>query len=415
VKGRAPPPWIFGLCCIPFGVGAMFCGVALPKLLRDAGVPVEKIAGYAALVLAPAAWQFLWAPIIDLGPRRRSWLIAVSLVGGLAFAAALLLPLPARIDLFVALSFVGSVFTGLVGSCCGGLMATTLEPAQRGPASGWYNAGNLGGAALGGGMVLTLGRLFSARAAAVGVLCAVFLPALAALWVPEEKRPRRALGQLFRAMFRDVARTVRRRDGWTGILFCLSPVGSAALLNLFSAVARDYGASDSMTEFINGYWGGLITAVGSLFGGYLASRMRPRTTYLIAGGLTAVSAAAMIYFPLSPVGYAVGGLAYLFVAGICYAAFSAVVLEAVGQAGDSAATQYTLFTAAGNMAISYVAFVDGLGYAANGIAGLLGTDALLNLAGIGLLVLVLSRLRPEGPPQAAPAALASAARADIQN
>ena len=390
---RAPPPWLFGLCSVPFGVGAAFCGVALPKLLRDTGVPVATIAGYAALVLAPAAWQFLWAPLIDLGPRRRSWLLFVSAIGALAFAAALLVPLPARVDLFVALSFIGSIFTGLVGSCCGGLMATTLEPGSRGPASGWYNAGNLGGAALGGGMVLTLGRLFSPGVAAVAIALAVFVPSFAALFIDEERRPRRRLNELFPAMVRDVWRTARSRAGWTGILFCLSPVGTAALLNLFSAVARDYGASDSLTEMINGYWGGLVTAVGSLFGGYLVSRMRPRSCYLLAGGLTAACAASMIYLPLTPASYAIGGLAYLFVGGICYAAFSAVVLEAVGRAGDSASTQYTLFTAAGNMAISYVAFFDGMGYARTGTAGMLATDALLNLAGIGLLVFMLSRLR----------------------
>ena len=34
---------------------------------------------------------------------------------------------------------------GLISSCNGGLMATTLDDHERGKAGGWYNAGNLGG------------------------------------------------------------------------------------------------------------------------------------------------------------------------------------------------------------------------------------------------------------------------------
>lgn len=66
--------------------------------------------------------------------------------------------------------------------------------------------------------------------------------------------------------------------------------------------------------------------------------------------------------------------------------------------GESASTQYTLFTAAGNQAIAYVAWMDGQGYAHAGAfgvapsAGMLMTDALANLLGVAALALLLRLL-----------------------
>jgi len=87
--------------------------------------------------------------------------------------------------------------------------------------------------------------------------------------------------------------------------------------------------------------------------------------------------------------YIWGATTYLFVAGFCYASFSALVLEVVGKAGPTASTQYTLFTAAGNQAISYTNRIDGIGAARWGTRGMLRTDAAANFAGIAFLAVVM--------------------------
>lgn len=113
-----------------------------------------------------------------------------------------------------------------------------------------------------------------------------------------------------------------------------------------------------MVALVNGALNGLITAAGALVGGRLADRVDRRVAHLLSGALSAVVGAAMALAPLSPTTYAVGVCVYFFVAGICYAAFSAVVLEAVGKAGASASAQDALFVAAGNFAITCVGWVD---------------------------------------------------------
>src|SRR6266566_705604 len=75
---RLPPPWLFGITALPYGVYGGYLSTAMPYVLRNAGVPVDRIAGISALTLAPAIWYFLWAPLADFGLRRRAWLVLMS-------------------------------------------------------------------------------------------------------------------------------------------------------------------------------------------------------------------------------------------------------------------------------------------------------------------------------------------------
>jgi hypothetical protein len=70
-----------------------------------------------------------------------------------------------------------------------------------------------------------------------------------------------------------------------------------------------------------------------------------------------------------------------------------MVLETIGRAGRSAATQYQLFASAANASMLYVGFIDTRFHQRWGASGVLGADALLTLAGIAALLLLL-RARP---------------------
>ena len=392
----AAPTWLYGVTTLPFGVASGFAGIAMPFLLRKAGVSVEDIAKVFALCMIPSSYQFLWAPIIDLGPRRKHWLIAFSALGATCFFFALMLPIATSLTAFIALAVAGQALTGLTGSCNGGLMATTLPNEVRGSAGGWSNAGNLGGAALGAGVTMWLAERLARSQVGAITAAMIFLPSLAALAIHENARPRRRVGELFSGMFGSVWKTLRSRAGITGIIICSSPVGTAAAMGLFSAVGSDYHASDKVVTFVTGFAGGLVTAVGSLLGGYLCDRMPRRIAYISAGLLTAVCAFTMSLFPLTPDTFIYGASAYLFVAGLCYASYSALVLEVVGNAGESASTQYTLFTAAANQAIAYTTILLGKGSAHwGGPAGMLKADALCNVGGavfLGVVMFVISRI-----------------------
>ena len=385
------PPWLFAITNLPFGVSGGYASVAMPFMLRNAGLDLETIAKIGALALLPSSYQLFWAPVIDLGIRRRAWLILVSILGGLCLGASLLLELPRQLPLYEFLVVTGQLFVGLVASCNGALVSTSLPNRLHGQAAGWVNAGNLGSAALGGGLIMSLAGQGSPHVTALALALLIILPSFAALLIPEPPPSRERLADHMGRMARDVWSAVKARKGWTGLLFCISPVGTAALGNLFSALGPDYGASDQVVEWVNGYGGGFVTAAGALISGYFIDRVDRRMAYVASGCLTAICGIGMALAPLTPNAFIVGCLAYLLVTGLCYASFSAVVYEIVEGAGSTASTLYSVFPAAGNQAIAYTLFFDGLAHKRWGTRGVLATDAVLNLLGV-VALLVLLRL-----------------------
>jgi MFS-type transporter involved in bile tolerance (Atg22 family) len=259
-------------------------------------------------------------------------------------------------------------------------------------------AGNLGGTGVGGALALWLAQHLSATTTSAVLAGFCLVCALPALSLHEAKPERHALGRAMVHLVKDVWATVKSRPGWTGILICLSPVGTGAATQLFSAVAGDYKAGETHVELVNGVLGGLVGALGCLLGGVLADRMNRRLCYVLAGALTAVTAIGMALAPATPTGFTVGCLAYQFANGIAYAAFAAFVLEMVGH-GAGVTTKYALFVGCSNQAISYVTWADGKGYdtgAAHGFSGrvgMLGMDAAATAVGIAILGAVFLYLR----------------------
>lgn len=380
---KHPPPWLFGLTAVPYGVSGGFVAGTMPFLARKAGISVGDIGWYGAALLVPPIVQFLYAPVVDIGPKRKHWLIIVAALGALCLAIALTMPLPSKIGPFLGFAFAGQLVSGLVGTCNGGLLASTLPDRLRGAAAGWLNLGNLVGAALGAWLTMATSAWLPPWAVGIEVAILMIAPSFAVLIVDEPDRVgRRRAKDVFVTLWRDVARVARSRQGWTGILFCMSPVGTAALLNYATAFAGDYHASVGMVAFVNGPVNGLVTAAGALVGGYVCDRTNRRAMYLLSGALTALVGLTMLALPMTPTTYAIGVSVYLLVAGFCYASFSAVVLETIGRAGAAAGTQYALFVSAGNAAIMYVGWIDTRFHEHHGARGLFGVDAGLNVLGI---------------------------------
>ena len=116
-----PPPWLFGITGIPYGIAGGFVATTMPFLARKAGISVGDIGWYGTALFFPPVVQFLYAPIVDIGPKRKVWLILLALLGAICFGVSLTMPLPSRATAFLAFAFVGQAINGLTGSCNGGL------------------------------------------------------------------------------------------------------------------------------------------------------------------------------------------------------------------------------------------------------------------------------------------------------
>lgn len=413
---RSTPPWLFAVTGMPYGVVGSFTGVVMPFLARSAGIEVDKIGLFVTLLFLPPVLQFLYTPIIDFGPRRKHWLLIVAAGGAACLVGAFAMPLPDQRVPFLAFAFAAQMISGLVGSCNGGLMATTITDDKRGRAGAWYNIGNLCGGGISAALaVYLLGHGWEPVAVGLVMAAMMIAPALAALAIDEPKREKlHSFWEAFRTVLREARGVLFSRAGATGILLCLSPVGTAALTNFFSAIATDYVRPDLLAEmaklspeaakallderasevvaFVGGPVGQVLTAVGALLGGYLCDRTNRRAMYLLAGALTAVCGIGMALSPAREATFVWGALIYALITGFCYSAFTATVLETIGEGTAAAATRYSMFVAAGNLAIAYVGLVDTRFASEAHIEHVVWSDAALNLGGVLVLGIVFWRL-----------------------
>jgi PAT family beta-lactamase induction signal transducer AmpG len=381
------PPWLFGILSIPYGVFNGILVVLMPFLLRKHGISPDRIANVIAVSSIPNVWYFLWSPVVDTGLLRRTWVLIAAGVSGLCGAIAIAATSLSLTELTILL-LMGNVVAMLLSSACGAIL-TTLNHTKRGRASGWYQAGNLGGGAMGAGAAIWAADKVPLPVLAVAAGSMVFAPALAALLISEERVPRMAVIPLFRALGRDVWDVLCSRATLIGLVFFLSPVGSSAVSNLISSVGPDYHASDAQVALVSGLAGGVLSALGCLLGGFVCDRMNRMSAYALAGLLSAVFSAWMALGPATPLTYAGGYTGYALAAGIAYAAFTALELDVLGKRRHAAGTAYSLLGASGNLPIAYMTWLDGVGYKYSGARGLMAVDSLANGIG-GVLLLLLT-------------------------
>ena len=420
---KSPPPWLFALTGMPYGVVGSFAASVMPYLTRHADIDVGDIGWYVTLLFVPPMLQFLYTPIVDFGPKRKHWLMIVTAVGAACLVAACVTPIPDHLTLFLTFAFLAQTVSGLVGSCNGALLATTIPDHQRGKAGGWYNVGNLCGGGISAAIAIYMtGNDFDPLVIGLVLAAMMIVPSFAVLVIVEPLREKQGVSAAFASTLRDVASVLFSKVGITGILLCLSPVGTAALSNYFSAIGIDYVRAElappspelvtivkcallldpgeattalsdlvandraaSLLAVLQGPLGQTMIAIGALGGGYLCDRYNRRALYLLSGALTAACGIAMALSPRTELTFIWGVLAYSLITGFCFAAFYATVLETIGKGGRAAATQYSLFVAAGNAAIAYVGLVDTRFHEEHGVEGVVASDAALNLAGVAVL------------------------------
>jgi len=402
--GLDPPttkerPWLFGLLVAPNAVLAfgIISGV-LSYLLRQQGVGIGRSSAIISLLILPQTIYFLWSPITDFWMRRRTWLIVGAVASALTLAAAFH---GRRLDtpLAVALMFLSACFGQLIISSCGGMMGTLRTEAARRKASSVYQGGALAFGALG---VFVLARL--AERMGMGPLgwvaaALIALPAFAALAAPEQRREQ-GLGvrQTFAGIWQEFKTTFLRTRAIPYTLLMLFPMGSGALIGLLPGIAQDYHVSGQQMAWMNGLAGALLMAAGSLAATVIPARIRASVAYL---SVCCISAATLIILWLGPLGastYFVGATLYLFTIGTCYAMFTAVVLEFLGQSGISGCGRYSIINSLGNVPVVYMTALDGRGGKLLGARGVAGTDAVVGAIGAAiLLAYFLTRKPPEAP------------------
>lgn len=384
LEGGAHPS-LFMWLITPFGALSGYVGVCLAYVLTQAHVSAEAVTGLVALSYLPHTWKFFWAPLVDLTLTRKTWYL-IGLAGTALGILLLGLAPPAEASMApLSLVALTSAFAAtLLGMSVDSLMAHTTPEHAKGRAAGWFQAGNLGGGGLGGGAALWMvesggfsGSLSAASLAAVCLLCG-----LALLFIREPAPEPRSLRpvEAVRAVGAELWAIARARSGALALLVCFLPIGSGAAANLWSVIAPDWHTSGETVALISGVAGGLISAVGCLTGGWLCDRLDRKLAYCLFGLAQAACALAMGVAPHTEAGYVLFASLYAFITGLTFAAFSAVVLEAIGK--GAAATKYNLLASLSNMPIAWMTLLNGWAYARWGGTAMLATEATVSTAAL---------------------------------
>ena len=384
---------------LPFGVMAGYVTVALAYLFSKAGIPVAQVAALVAVGIVPHTWKFAWAPLVDATLSRKRWYVIANVVSAIGILATGIVPVKAAsLPLLTIVILVSNFAVTFLGMATDSLMAYATPAELKGRAGGWFQAGNLGGGGIGGGVGLWLAERLPAQWMACAILAgACLLCCLGLFFLPEPESTIRetTLRKTFVNLFGDVWSVAKSRRGFLALFLCFLPIGSGAASNLWAAVAGDWCATADTVALVTGVLGGVLSGAGCLLGGWICDRMDRKAGYVLYGVLQAACAVGMAFAPRSQPMYIFWTCLYAVITGLTYAGFTAFVLEAIGT--GAAATKYNVFASLSNAPIYYMTLIDGWAYTRRGAAGMLNTEAAICILGMLLFVAMLAAVNKLKP------------------
>lgn len=393
-------PAIYMVLMLPFGATGGFVSVALTFLATRSQLTVAQGATLVAASMFPNIWKFFWAPISDTTLTRKKWYLLSNVLCAIGMVSMAVVPLgPDTLHLMRLLILLTSFAATFLAFSVEAMVAHLTPHSQHGRVSGWLQAGNLGGSGIVGGWVgLQLLERFPAHAwitgGLLGLLTLACCAPLALLPDVPAEPSRGSPIVAVRNVAVDMWGLIRSREGMLCALLCFVPIGTGAATSVLTQaeVAALWGASDHHVSLTQGIANGVLSAVGCLVAGPICDRLGARNAYATFGALMAAVGVGMALAPMVPATYVGFSLAYAFVTGLCFAAFSAFVLDVIG--AGNAATKYNGFASLSNTPIMYMGLVIAAAYGRWGTSAMLYTEAAFAVLGIAVFAVASYFLRP---------------------
>jgi len=381
---------------MPTGISGGFVCIVLPFILTQAGFSVATAGYVVAIAVSANFFRFLWGPIADFTLTPRLWYLIglITTVGTLLLVGSIPLR-PDSTGLLFGTVFISQVAATFVMLLLGGLMAHTVEEGQKGRAAGWYQAGNLTGAGIGISVGIWLVAHYSKETAFWGISIPMLACALGLFFVSEAHGERKEMALKQIKFLREDVFTIFRSplSFFIAALLCL-PIGAGGIARLWGGVWRDWYSTPDTLALVSGILSGVIAAVGCIIGGYVADRLGLWWAYFGSGIGMALVAIVMAIAPRTAEAFSTGVLIYSFTLGSSQAAFSALILYAIGR--GAASTKYALLSSIGNLPVAYMTALDGWVHDRYGTSSMLYFDALSGLFFVLIAILVLQRIKAAG-------------------
>ena len=391
-------PWLFAFLIGPSAVVAngVIQGGVLAYLLNQQGIGSGGQSRLIGLLALPTSIYFLWSPITDFFVRRRTWL----LIGG-PMAAILMAVAFHQKDLSsrgaMVLMLLSACFSQLAVSSCGGMMGAIGRERSRRVAGSFYQAGSMGFGALAAWVLVWLSSRYGRDVLGVTAALMIGVPSLLALAAPrQDSVATGAFGTTMRRVWEEFKATFFHWKAVPYTACMVFPMASGSAIGLLSGSAKQWGVSGDGVAWMNGLLGGGLMAAGSAAAATLPARMRAPVMYMVVALINCATLCVLWLGPMRPSTYYLGVTLYLFTIGTCYAMFTAVVLEFLGDSGKSGSGRYSIINSLGNVPVLYMIVLDGWGGEKWGARGLAGTEAVVGAIGATILLAYFLMNRPHG-------------------
>ncbi|HUD23921.1 MAG TPA: hypothetical protein VMQ60_13835 [Acidobacteriaceae bacterium] len=401
-------PWLYSLLIAPSAVvsNGVVQGGVLAYLLSVQGIGSGRQSHMMFLMGLPTWLYFLWSPITDFFVRRRTWLLVGGMLAAVAMAVSFHQPNLSS-TAAMTLMLLSACCSQLVVSSCGGMLGAMRMERSRRVGGSFYQAGSMGFGALAAWILVKLSYSGAGRDT-LGLTAAVLIgvPTLFSLAAPRQEVI--AEGTFAGTMHRiwlECKSTFWRWEALPYAACIVFPMASGAAAGLLSGVATQYGVNGNNVAWMNGLAGGLLMAGGSAVAAILPTRVRATVMYLVVSLVNCAALCVLWLGPLRTSTYYLGVTLYLLTLGTCFAMFTAVVLEFLGDSGKSGSGRYSIINSLGNVPVQYMLLVDGWGGDRWGGRGLAGSEAVVGAVGaVILLAYFLTRKREQATPAGIPVA-----------
>ncbi len=402
---RAPPAWVLGLATACNGALAGVLCVTIPQLLAARGVPELQIASITGLSFIPGIFNFLVAPILDVGFSRRTYATALALA--LAALIALGLNLLSNLAMLPVVMFLAMACYYLYTPAVAGWFGQLIERKDDAVLGAWMSAASTGGFGLSAAAAILLLRSLPYEVGVAAVCLAGLAPLILFFFVPHEPAPTLSFRDSFGPVTRNVAKIMRDRHIWRMLALFAVPCATFSLTNTLSGVGKDFHASEAFVGLIGGAGATLGGIFGALVAPLLAKRLPPLVLYIGIGLLGALFTLGLLIPARTPSLFAVAMVGENVFQSAGLALAYTLALLSIGKASALASTQFALIYAAVSVPIVYMPMIDGLGYNQGGIAGNLVVDAVLSLIACAAMALLFTRpwkdtVRVEAPAEKEP-------------
>jgi PAT family beta-lactamase induction signal transducer AmpG len=386
---RQDRPWLYSLMIAPSAVVAngVIQGGVLAYLLSVQGIGSGRQSRMMFLLGLPTWLYFLWSPMTDFFVRRRTWVLIGGLLAAAAMAASFHQPNLSS-TAALGLMLLSACCSQLVVSSCGGMLGAMRLERSRRVGSSFYQAGSMGFGALAAWALVKLSYTGAGRNT-LGFTAAAMIavPTLFASAAPkQEVISEGTFAGTMHRVWTECKSTFWRWEALPYIGCMVFPMASGAAAGLLPGVAKQFGVNGGGVAWMNGLLGGLLMAVGAAAAAKLPTRVRASVMYMVVALINCATLCVLWLGPLRPSTYYTGVTLYLFTLGTCYAMFTAVLLEFLGQSGKSGSGRYSIINSLGNVPVQYMLLLDGWGGDKWGGRGLAGVEAVVGAVGAVILL-----------------------------